>query len=208
MTIAWILYVLLVGTLLACAALAVDGILRRTALPARWVWLAALGGIVALAIVAPRREFATQSLEIPGNKVVTTSVVLPSTTSLGLMGGIAMARQAIESTVSSTLGAVEVRSPAALELPLAIIWCLLSAAVLSLLVIVSRRVHLARRGWPVHEVHGTSVRIALTTGPAVIGFARPEIVVPSWLLARTVDEQRLVIVHEREHMAALSLIHI
>jgi beta-lactamase regulating signal transducer with metallopeptidase domain len=202
MTIAWILYVLLVGTLLACAALATDGILRRAALPARWVWLAALAGIVALAIAAPRRDVATRALQIPGEKVVTTAVLLPSTTSIGLVDAIAIARQAIESTVSSALGAVQLREPSAVELPLAIIWCLLSAAVLSVLVIVSHRVNRARRTWPLHEVHGTPVRIALATGPAVIGFSRPEIVVPSWLLERTIDEQRLVIVHEREHVAA------
>ena len=46
------------------------------------------------------------------------------------------------------------------------------------------------------------MRIARTIGPAVIGFARPEIVVPRWLLARSAEEQRLVIVHEGEHVAA------
>jgi hypothetical protein len=36
----------------------------------------------------------------------------------------------------------------------------------------------------------------------VVGLSRPEIVVPGWLLERTADEQRLVLAHEREHVAA------
>ncbi|MEO8622455.1 MAG: M56 family metallopeptidase, partial [bacterium] len=48
----------------------------------------------------------------------------------------------------------------------------------------------------------TAVRITPTVGPAVIGLSTPEIVVPRWLFERSHDEQRLVIVHEREHVAA------
>ena len=62
MTSAWTLYVLLVGTLLACAALALDGILRRTTLPTRWVWVSALAGIVCLAVIAPRSEGSRMSI--------------------------------------------------------------------------------------------------------------------------------------------------
>ena len=68
MTMAWILYVLLVGTLLAFAALAVDAILRRTRFPTRWVWVSALAGIVCLAIVAPSRDVRPQAFKIPARK--------------------------------------------------------------------------------------------------------------------------------------------
>ena len=58
MTIAWLLYVLLVGALLAVAAVAVDGILRRTSLPTRWVWVCALVAMAGFAVAAPRRAAA------------------------------------------------------------------------------------------------------------------------------------------------------
>ncbi len=199
---AWILYVLLVCTLLALAALSIDGVLRRTALPTRWVWLAALSGMVALAILAPRREQTASAFRAPAPTNIDAGVQAPSLAPAGLLNTIASARAAIASSVSHTLAAASAHTPTTVLVALAAAWLLLSASVLSVLVIVSRRADRARRVWPVHHVHGTTVRIALATGPAVIGFARPEIVVPSWLLERTIDEQRLIIVHEREHLKA------
>ncbi|MEP6730026.1 MAG: M56 family metallopeptidase [bacterium] len=201
MSTAWILYLLLVGTLLACAALSVDGILRRISMPTRWVWLAALGGIVALAILAPRRE--TSGIKID-TLVARVSDAMPANpaTSIGVLAEIARAREVITSSVSSALAVAGARIPQGVVLSLGAVWILLSGAVLCVLVIVSRRVNRARRSWPTRELHGTPVRIAPATGPAVIGFSRPEIVVPSWLFERTADEQRLVIVHEHEHVKA------
>ncbi|MEO5816149.1 MAG: M56 family metallopeptidase [Gemmatimonadaceae bacterium] len=199
---AWILYVLLVGTLLAFAALSVDGILRRTALPTRWIWLAALGGIVALAVLSPRREFNRSAFKTRARVATPVSVQGLPRKPGGLMATIAAARDAIVSSVSNTLAVASLRTPQQALIPLAMVWLVLSGSVLSVLVIVSRRTDRAKREWPLHDVHGTPVRLALATGPAVIGFARPEIVVPTWLLERTPDEQRLVIVHEREHVKA------
>jgi hypothetical protein len=51
-------------------------------------------------------------------------------------------------------------------------------------------------------LHGEVVHVSPTAGPAVLGLTRPRIVVPAWLLEATPDEQRLAIVHEREHLAA------
>ena len=73
---------------------------------------------------------------------------------------------------------------------------------LLVLVVVNRRVNRDRRAWPLAEVFGTPVRITPAVGPAVVGLSAPEIVVPRWLLERSPDEQRLVILHEREHLAA------
>jgi len=199
---AWLLYVLLVGTLLAFAALSIDGVLRRTALPTRWVWITALGGIVALAILAPRREPTPSAFKVRARVAAPANVQALPKTSTGVIAKIAATRDAIVESVSSTLAQASVRTPKEALLPLVTVWLLLSGSVLSVLVIVSRRANRARRIWPLRDVHGTPVRIAHATGPAVIGFARPEIVVPSWLLERTPDEQRLVIVHEREHVKA------
>ncbi|HEU0052808.1 MAG TPA: M56 family metallopeptidase, partial [Longimicrobium sp.] len=40
------------------------------------------------------------------------------------------------------------------------------------------------------------------TGPAVLGIVRPEVVVPAWLLDEPAEAQRLVVMHEREHVRA------
>ena len=81
-------------------------------------------------------------------------------------------------------------------------WLALSAALLALFALVYVRFYRARSRWPLAEVQGTRVRVAPDAGPAVVGLARPEIIVPAWLIDRTDDEQRLVIAHEREHVAA------
>ncbi|MFP4622689.1 MAG: M56 family metallopeptidase, partial [Gemmatimonadota bacterium] len=46
------------------------------------------------------------------------------------------------------------------------------------------------------------VRVAPAAGPAVMGLRCPEIVVPAWLLEASPEEQRLVVLHEREHLRA------
>jgi beta-lactamase regulating signal transducer with metallopeptidase domain len=49
---------------------------------------------------------------------------------------------------------------------------------------------------------GTAVYISVDSGPAVVGFLRPHIVVPRWLTKLSPDEQELVIAHERSHLGA------
>ena len=73
---------------------------------------------------------------------------------------------------------------------------------LALFALVNARAARLRRRWPLHLLHGVTARVAPATGPAVLGLARPEIVVPRSLLERSDDEQRLILAHEREHVRA------
>src|SRR5688500_8576467 len=65
MSIAWVLYVLLVGALFALGARAIASAVGLAGRSTRWVWAAALIGIAVLAIVAPR-ERAYEIAAIPG----------------------------------------------------------------------------------------------------------------------------------------------
>ena len=56
MTTEWIVYVLLVGGLLAIAAVATEDILRRAAMPTRWVWVAMLLLTTFFAGMSTRRD--------------------------------------------------------------------------------------------------------------------------------------------------------
>jgi hypothetical protein len=49
---------------------------------------------------------------------------------------------------------------------------------------------------------GTAVYISEDSGPAVVGFLRPDIVVPRWLTKSSPGDQELVIAHERSHLRA------
>ncbi len=81
-------------------------------------------------------------------------------------------------------------------------WIALSLALLCLAAVTLLLARRARRSWPVREIAGISVQVAPTTGPAVLGLRRPEVVVPEWLLHAPQEEQRLVVLHEREHIRA------
>lgn len=112
------------------------------------------------------------------------------------------ARGTVVAAVEQGLAAAGRLVPAPLERGLAALWLSLSVLALALIFAVHMRFRRARRAWPVAELHGTRVRLAPNAGPAVAGLARPEIVVPRWLLGRSEDEQRLVLAHEREHLRA------
>src|SRR5690349_3594360 len=81
-------------------------------------------------------------------------------------------------------------------------WVAGSAMLLALFVAVNVRIARARRRWPMSQTCGMSVRVAPRSGPAVLGLLRAEIVVPRALLQRDVEEQRLILAHEREHLRA------
>ena len=202
MTFAWMLYVLLVGTLLSVAALAVDGILRRTTLPTRWVWVSTLAAIVCFAIVAPRAQGRSVALEVPVLRTRSAPVADAAPPPNWIVASIARGRNAVSSSVTALIVSANAQLPPSLAMSLSIVWGVMSATMLVILVVVNHRVARDRRAWPLAEVYGTPVRITPSVGPAVIGLYAPEIVVPRWLLERSADEQRLVIVHEREHMAA------
>ena len=177
--IAWMLYSVLVALFVAIAARAAEWVTRLAGRPVRWVWGGALLVALSLAAVAPYR----QSLR--------GAPLLPATDAVAIQ-------------LSSTVGIVAARRsvPASVNLYSAALWSALSLSLIALFVAVDWRMLRARRHWPTTDVAGVGVRVAPHVGPAVVGFLRPEIVVPQWLLARAPDEQRLVVAHEREHVTA------
>jgi TonB family protein len=60
----------------------------------------------------------------------------------------------------------------------------------------------AARQWHSGVVAGVPVAISRAFGPAVVGFFRPQIVIPQRITDWPVQEQALVLAHEREHIAA------
>jgi beta-lactamase regulating signal transducer with metallopeptidase domain len=196
-----ILYLLLVGALVTLSATAIDAAARRASLPTRWIWATALVALVVFAVVAPRRQTLTVELPLDA-QVSLVSPSAPASQTSSVVARFQRGQQWAVARLTSAFTSVEARIPARVATAAALAWILTSGVVLLLLVVVHRRVDRQRRAWPSAELHGTRVRVAPLAGPAVIGVTRPEIVLPHWLLERGVDEQRLVIAHEREHMAA------
>jgi beta-lactamase regulating signal transducer with metallopeptidase domain len=206
MTVAWILYALLVGTLLAAAARLLEGTLRIAAHPVRWVWAGALGLTIALAAIAPTRTTrdGSSSAILERAKVVDGAVSAAASRSWGenFIATLRSASLTVTAPVQRVIVAAERRVPPSAGKSLGMASLSLSALLVLVLSVVYARFHRLRRRWPVAELLGVRVRVSSQMGPAVVGLSRPEIVIPSWLLERTTDEQRLVLVHEREHVRA------
>jgi hypothetical protein len=56
--------------------------------------------------------------------------------------------------------------------------------------------------WRRVTVHGRDVLVSDSTGPALLGTWRPQIVVPQWFMAESPATQRLILQHEEQHIAA------
>ena len=200
MTIAWILYVLLVGILLAAAAAAVAAALQLAGRATRWVWCSALVATVVLALAAP----AVPRLEIAPTRMVaaTAAPATPSAVSSGFWTTMNTARVIIESATVRAIARAGARVPSAVRWPAIVGWSAASVLLLALYLLVNVRLSRARRCWPTQTLQGVTVRVAPAAGPAVIGMVRAEIVVPRSLLERSADEQRLIVDHEQEHLRA------
>jgi hypothetical protein len=59
-----------------------------------------------------------------------------------------------------------------------------------------------QQGWRSAVVSGERVLLSADVGPAVVGALRPRIVLPAWVLELDESVQRLIVLHEREHVRA------
>ncbi|HEX8363316.1 MAG TPA: hypothetical protein VF613_24565, partial [Longimicrobium sp.] len=69
MIASWMLYALLVSTLLGAAAWALEEVCRLVGRPVRWVWAGALAATLVLVALAPLRPAPPAAPEISGTMV-------------------------------------------------------------------------------------------------------------------------------------------
>jgi beta-lactamase regulating signal transducer with metallopeptidase domain len=200
MSAAWVLYVLAIGVLLTMAAASLDWGARALGLPTRWAWTAALAGIVALAVIAPRHEPVT----VFATTAVRTERPIGGQPSadVGFVERLRGVSAVVSETAASMVSRLDRHLPSSVARAMLATWLAASGLLLALFAIAHLRLARVRRGWDVHRAYDVEIRIAPATGPAVLGFLRAEIVVPRSLLDRSADEQRVILQHEREHLAA------
>jgi hypothetical protein len=204
--IAWIAYSVFIASLIAAAARATESAARLAGVGVRWIWACALALTVVLsgsaalggATSAARRaseSIAVDNGDVPGMQA--------DATWLGTLSArVEDLRRWIDTPLELAVTAVHrVASPAA-DLYAAALSAFMTAALVLVVASVGHRFRVARRDWPAQSIDGIEVRVSPRIGPVVIGVVRPQIVVPQWLLARRVDEQRLVLTHELEHVRA------
>ena len=200
MTAAWVLYVLGVGALLAISAEVLGGALRQIGRSTRFVFAAAVAGILVLAVVAPRPSVVAVPLPVSVGSV--SAPVTSEARELTLKDRLRTAREAIGSAAITVSVQLQQRVSPALARVVVAGWIATSVVLLLLFVLVNFRLHRARREWPERVLHGTTVRVTSEVGPAVLGFLPAQIAVPHWLLERPSEEQRLILAHERQHLSA------
>ena len=202
----WIAQFALLGALLAIAAFGTEAALTAARKPTRWAWIAALVMTVVLGALAPTRlatAIAAERMWQPtGTGTTIQSIPAPETAMTVIRAAWHDASELFATAIQRGWDAWHNTMPSAIGGWLLIAWALTSAALLTLYVGVHVRYQLRRAHWPLGSVHGTTVRIANDTGPAVIGVTSAEIVLPHWLLARGNREQELVLAHEMEHVRA------
>jgi beta-lactamase regulating signal transducer with metallopeptidase domain len=197
------LYVLLVGALVAFGARSVAAALALAGRSTRWTWAAALLGITALAVLAPREHSIRLAADDVGNaRTEAAAPIADASRASDLVAVLQAARTTIAFTAIRIISSANARIPTALAEPAAMGWAVFSALLLAVYLLVNHHLARERRRWPRELVQGIPVRIAPAAGPAVIGMLRPDIVVPRSLLARSDDEQRLIVQHEQEHLHA------
>lgn len=203
MIVSWMLYALLAGVLVAAGARALEEVCGLIRLPRRFVWLGALLATLVLVALAPLRV-APQGQRLPldaaGQAALPGEVVPADAVAHSL--GVAEALAALQVWVERPLRAAMPLGDGSTGMALALGWIVLSLAMLALGAATLLRFRGARRRWPRCEVAGTEVRVSPVAGPAVIGFLRPEIVIPEWLLRASPEERWLVVLHEAEHRRA------
>lgn len=180
MIAAWIVYAMVVGVLLGAGAMVLETLLRAHRLPTRWVW----AGSMALTLFWPLghllvRHWPREAAPVP----------LPDPARIVVLDPLA-----VQVTPESFL-----RS---LDAPILGLWVLASLVLLGSFAILISRTRRMRREWKGAEAGGQPVLFSRDLGPAVVGFFRPEIVLPGW--CRELEDQTLSLIldHEVEHLRA------
>ncbi len=220
----WILYGLALSGLFTLAAFGLEKGLAALGRPTRWVWtLALVGSVGGMGMAAGGVIAPGPGLEAGGTASLTATPPVAGTTHPDLEAqarpGVAQVATALPALVASLVnwanaqlhsGMVSATEEDGIPVGLAqrlgpllpAGWILASLTLLLGVVGAERRLRRRLARWPSARILGHEVRLSDGVGPAVLGIVRPQVVIPSHLLA--LDQVRLhaVLLHEEEHRGA------
>lgn len=185
MTLATMMYGLIVAVLVAGAAWCLDRGLRTHGRPTRWIWIGALG-VGALAPFFPRFLPAEATAAGPG----------PFALPIGVLYELGTAAPSLPAQGGSLLAGIGI------EDSLGALWIVGSGVVLILFALICLRLRRLRATWVTRDACGEEVLRSERFGPAVVGLIRSRIVLPSWAFGLGEKELEMVVLHEREHVRA------
>ena len=185
MTLATMIYGLIVAVLVGGAAWFLDRGLRALGRPTRWLWVGALG-VGGLAPFFPRFLPAATTADGPG----------PLATPIRALYQLGTPASPLPEQSGSSLAGV------GLEYSLGALWLLGSILVLVLFALLCLRLRRLLATCEPRDVCGEDVLCSDGFGPAVVGLIRSRIVLPSWTFGLGERELEMVVLHEREHVRA------
>lgn len=188
----WMAQAILTAALLGIGALAAERVAGWFGLPRRGIWAAAIAGSILLPAL---------SLLAPG--LLPRLGILPSPGAPTALDAVAW-RWLTSGAAHPRLASIPASGTLSIDLPalLALGWACLSLATLAALLWSYRRLRVAGVRSPEVEINGVRVRVVEGLGPAVVGLRRPLVLLPPWVLDASEDERRLILLHEREHVAS------
>jgi len=189
--LSWMLYSIVVSLLMGLAALALERSAQIRQRPARWLWATCMVASLAIPFIPSRDSVQVPETTRADRATFSEILTSPQTT----------ATETSRFTLP-IIGTDQIPLSNGASTLLEWTWRMTSMALA--LVILASGAHLSwrRRRWIRGHMAGTAVYISEDTGPAVVGFVRPHIVVPRWLTRLSPGEQELVIAHERSHLGA------
>jgi beta-lactamase regulating signal transducer with metallopeptidase domain len=176
----WMLFALAPGLALCCAALLAEQAVRQRRWPSRVIWLVAMAGSILLPTLGP----AIPQL---------APFHLPLTAPVG-----ALDAQEVAPAVAHGVASAHPQAAAWARA----LWIALSLATATSLAACALLVRHRARHWRRVIIDGRETLIAPKSGPAVFGWWRPRIVLPSWLASAPSRQRQLALAHEQSHLDA------
>ena len=177
MTLAWMLYAVVLGALLGSGAMALEMLLATRQRPTRLVWIAVIG----LSVLWPALTALVRTT-LPAVRTA-PFIVTPLTTSVARASDYVSRARGLSSV-------------------LMVAWAVATVLLLARLAVGRYTLARQRGEWEHTSVDGVSVRLSPNVGPAVVGLRPMEIVLPRWTLALEAPLRALVLRHEEEHRVA------
>jgi hypothetical protein len=172
----WMLAAAAMSLVLTVAGKCAEYLVPRVGLPRRWLWLALMVSSLVLPTVLASRQ-------APPPSDAAVRVEMQSGPSVGPVSpSLAHARNA--------------------DGTLLVGWGVASLALVILLGVVHVHGRLQFAGWRSRELLGHDVAVSPDFGPAAVGLIHAQVVLPEWVFDLPMEEQRLVLRHELEHISA------
>ena len=193
MILGLLVYGITVSLILTAAGFGMEPLAARIGWPRRVVWAGALLFSVGVPVVM---------VSTPHAPAVTAPDSIRSNTALRSQGG--EYKPALPTTPSNLTPMIlrpssDYSSPT-LDRVFGVGWLAISTGALAVWTLSWIGVRRQRKQWRCKTVDGIAVWVTPKLGPAVLGFMRPQILIPQWILEAPAALRSTVLLHEREHI--------